>query len=105
MSTDPREARLLLAPPEATAFPACPDWAKPLTDASSRFSGEFLKFLASGLRTQAEFLDGLANCKDLADVFQLQSTFMQNSWELCLTGAAHLSKITPDNSVFARSPL
>jgi hypothetical protein len=103
MSTDPREARMSLAPPEETKFPTCPDCVTPLTEASSRFSGEFLKFAASGLRAQAEFLDGLAGCKDLADVFRLQSSFMQNSWELCLTGAANLSKITPDSSVFTRS--
>lgn len=55
-------------------------WWKPKSEAAHEFYSEALSFSAKRLRTQADFIQHLAESRDLSDVLKHHTAFVQEFW-------------------------
>lgn len=63
------------------AFTTGTEWLKPLSETPTRLYGELFDFAATQLHKQAEFLQGLASCRNPLDISNCQVKFIQESWQ------------------------
>lgn len=83
-------------------FPIDTEWARPLIEGPIKFYTEQLNFAARCLRSQADYLQGLADCKDVGEVFVQQTKLLQGASQEFTNEGARAWKVIQDASWFLR---
>lgn len=64
----------------STSFQPQLEQSKKLAENSAKIWSELLSFAAKRRQAEAEFVQNLAHCDGVADLFKRQSEFFQTSW-------------------------
>jgi len=99
MSAD-KSAKQSSVAASVSPFSISSEWAKPFIDVPLKIYSEQLGFAARCLRSEANYLQGLADCKDVGEMFTQQFRFLQDAAQEFSKEGTRAWKVIQDASWF-----